>query len=152
TTTRRFLDRHGSRAVQSTATHASQLSPRRTDLQIGATTSDVSLAQSARSQHCSPSRRSETPECGEFWHIAALPLAGVVLAEVRRSGSLLRAVAAAEVFAGEADGDRAFADSGRDSFDGAAAYVADREYAGEAALEQVRIAAELVPLGCVARL
>src|SRR5262245_63957032 len=56
-----------------------------------------------------------------------------------------RAGAAAEVLAGEADGDRALADRRGYSFDRAAAHVADREHPWQAGFEQVGISAQLFP-------
>src|SRR5262245_16954940 len=53
--------------------------------------------------------------------------------------------AAAEIFAGEADGDRALADCRGGSLDRAAPYVADRKRSRQAGFEQVRISPYLFP-------
>src|SRR5262249_60895189 len=53
--------------------------------------------------------------------------------------------ATTEVLAGEADGDRALADRGRNSFDRAAAHVADCKHARQTGFERVRSAAQIFP-------
>ena len=58
-----------------------------------------------------------------------------------------RAAAVAEVFAREANGDGTLANRRRNSFDRAAAHVAEREHSRQAGFEQVGIAAELLPHG-----
>src|ERR1700722_3678669 len=59
--------------------------------------------------------------------------------------------AAAEVLTGKPNRDGALADSRSDALDGAAAYVADCKHPRQAAFNEVRIPAELLPRRCATR-